>query len=452
MRAMLLPEPQEWVQPSVPWPVLRYRLLTLQRPISGTLDGVAGRRPVQNWACFGVAGAREQLLDAAHDGLAAHAVQIAVVAVELGRAGDAQPVAQAREDELVFVVGQRDLVRHRLVLDRQRHRVALGRVDRQADAQRRDVDRAQAAHRQHVGVGAQALEAAFAVGGLDMVDRAAGGAQRGHGVAHQEVDAVAAAALHQTAGEGIGVARLVLGGVGGAGEQRPHVAQRRLDAPPPRRPRSRGGRSPARASARPALRRRRTPSGSCRSAGCPGCAGRSRCRCRAAAAAACRGCRCPGARSARCCGACAPACTRAGTAAPTATGAIGAQAEQQRRVFAGQPLQHLQRRAGVGPGFGMADRDLAAVGEAGFGGRAGLAVDDGDVVPLLAQVIGRGDAEQAGAEDDDFHEEAPGMANAHGDPWACRSPCPRYLRDSAASTGAALLLRCVTGVTTLQTA
>ena len=68
-----------------------------------------------------------------------------------------------------------------------------------------------------------------------------------------------------------------------------------------------------------------------------------------------------------------------------------------------EPLQHLQRRARVGPGLGVADRDLAAVGEAGFGGRRGLAVDDGDVVALLAQEVGRGDAEQAGAENDDFH-------------------------------------------------
>jgi hypothetical protein len=47
---------------------------------------------------------------------------------------------------------------------------------------------------------------------------------------------------------------------------------------------------------------------------------------------------------------------------------VGADAEQQRRVFLAQPLQHLQRRARVGPGLGMADRDLPAVGKAGFGG------------------------------------------------------------------------------------
>ena len=51
MRAMLLPEPQECVQPSVPWPVLRNSFAGLLRPMIGTLLGVAGRRPVQNCAC-----------------------------------------------------------------------------------------------------------------------------------------------------------------------------------------------------------------------------------------------------------------------------------------------------------------------------------------------------------------------------------------------------------------
>src|SRR5262245_65294647 len=60
-----------------------------------------------------VASAGEYLLDALHDRLAAHAVEVAVVAVELRRAGDAQAVAQARVHELVLVVGERDLVRPR---------------------------------------------------------------------------------------------------------------------------------------------------------------------------------------------------------------------------------------------------------------------------------------------------------------------------------------------------
>lgn len=47
---MRLPDSQAWVQPSVPCAVLRNRLGSLQRPMVGTLLGVAGRRPVQNCA------------------------------------------------------------------------------------------------------------------------------------------------------------------------------------------------------------------------------------------------------------------------------------------------------------------------------------------------------------------------------------------------------------------
>jgi hypothetical protein len=49
-------------------------------------------------------------------------------------------------------------------------------------------------------------------------------------------------------------------------------------------------------------------------------------------------------------------------------------AEEQRRIFLAEPLQHLERRARIGPGFGVADRDLAAAGETGFGSRSGLPV------------------------------------------------------------------------------
>jgi hypothetical protein len=93
--------------------------------------------------------------------------------------------------------------------------------------------------------------------------------------------------------------------------------------------------------------------------------------------------------------------------APQPLAHVGTHAEEQRRVFLAQPLQNLQRGAGVGPGFGMADRDLAAVGEAGLRRRRGLAVDDGDLMTLLSQEVGRGDAEQAGAENHHVHGKTP---------------------------------------------
>jgi len=93
--------------------------------------------------------------------------------------------------------------------------------------------------------------------------------------------------------------------------------------------------------------------------------------------------------------------------APQPLAHVCAQAKEQRRIFAAQPLEQLERRAGVGPGLGVADGDLPAVGEAGFGAGRGLPVDDGDVVALLAQEISRGDAEQAGAHYDDSHKRTP---------------------------------------------
>jgi hypothetical protein len=178
-------------------------------PISGTLLGVAGRSPVQNWAWL-LSPAPGNSSSTRRDGLAAHPVQVAVVAVEFGRSRDAQAVAAgrgvAREHQLVFVIGEGDLVRLRGVLDRQRDRVALGRIDRQPDAQRRSIERAQRAHRRHEGVAADALETAFVVGRLHVVDAAAGFAQRGHGMAHREVPAGGGGQCDQLAREAVGIA------------------------------------------------------------------------------------------------------------------------------------------------------------------------------------------------------------------------------------------------------
>jgi len=83
---------------------------------------------------------------------------------------------------------------------------------------------------------------------------------------------------------------------------------------------------------------------------------------------------------------------------------VGAQTEEQGRIFLAQPLQHLERRAGVGPGLGVAHRDLAAVGKAGLGAGRTLAVDDGHFVTQLREEISRSHAEQAGAQNDHAHD------------------------------------------------
>jgi hypothetical protein len=89
--------------------------------------------------------------------------------------------------------------------------------------------------------------------------------------------------------------------------------------------------------------------------------------------------------------------------APAPLVGVQPRAEQQRRVVAQQPLGHLEGRAGIGPGLAEADRDLRAVGEAGLQRRVGLAVDDDDFMPLVEQIPGGGDADDAGAENDDLH-------------------------------------------------
>jgi hypothetical protein len=51
----------------------------------------------------------------------------------------------------------------------------------------------------------------------------------------------------------------------------------------------------------------------------------------------------------------------------------------------------------------MADRDLSAVGKAGFRCGMGLTVYHSDLVAELGQVVGRAHTEQAATEDEYFH-------------------------------------------------
>ena len=101
-------------------------------------------------------------------------------------------------------------------------------------------------------------------------------------------------------------------------------------------------------------------------------------------------------------GACRQALTQEGEA-PGPLVRIGAQAKQHRRVFAPQPFEHLLRRRWIGPGLGVAGRNLAAVGEAGFHRGRILAVDDRDLMPGAGQIPSAGHADYAGAQDCNFH-------------------------------------------------
>ncbi len=254
-------------------------------------------------------------------------------------------------------------------------------------------------------------------------------------MAHQEAHAVVLATLHEFAREAVGVTRFVLGGVGCAGQLWADVAQRGLDG------HRLVGRDHAPVAAQLAhLRGRRRGGVEFLAAGVEvQDALRALVVGDAALAPQLLQRRAAVGAQAHDLTDVVPRARRRALAqelqAPQPLAQVGAQAKQQRRVFLAQPLQDLQRRARVGPGLGMADRDLAAVGKAGLGRRRGLAVDDADFVPLLTKVIGRSDAEQAGAEYDHMHESSPGRGCARERrSRACRSPCPRYLRDSLRAT------------------
>ena len=89
---------------------------------------------------------------------------------------------------------------------------------------------------------------------------------------------------------------------------------------------------------------------------------------------------------------------------PQPLAGVGAQAEQQRRIFLAQPFEQLERRTGVGPGLGVADGNLSAVGEAGLGARRILAIDDGHIVTQLLKEISGGGADDTGSDDDHAHD------------------------------------------------
>jgi len=77
--------------------------------------------------------------------------------------------------------------------------------------------------------------------------------------------------------------------------------------------------------------------------------------------------------------------------------------DDQRAVDHQQPFDGLDRNARAGPGRGVAVTQLAGIAEAGLEPGARLALDDGDLMSGLGQVICRGGPDDAGAQDEDFH-------------------------------------------------
>ena len=78
--------------------------------------------------------------------------------------------------------------------------------------------------------------------------------------------------------------------------------------------------------------------------------------------------------------------------------------DHQRAVLHQKPLDRLDRHAGAGPWRGIAGRHLAGIGKAGLQRRLRLTVDDRHLMAGFGEVIGRGDADDAAAENQDFHD------------------------------------------------
>ena len=66
-------------------------------------------------------------------------------------------------------------------------------------------------------------------------------------------------------------------------------------------------------------------------------------------------------------------------------------------------LRHLPQHLGRGDGVDVGVGEPAGIAARGPGGRA-LAVDDGDLVALVGQGVGAGEADEARADDGDFHD------------------------------------------------
>ena len=83
--------------------------------------------------------------------------------------------------------------------------------------------------------------------------------------------------------------------------------------------------------------------------------------------------------------------------------AASAAGDAHRRMLGEEVAQHLARHAGRGPRRDVAGRDDAGIGETGLGGDAAAALEHRDLVAVGGELVGGGDADNAGADDGDAH-------------------------------------------------
>ena len=343
--------------------------------------------------------AREQVAHHLLERGAALRVQAQVEARELGHAAHADAVVEARDGHLVGLVEHGRLRRQRFVDQRHRERIALDRVDGNVEAQRGDGRARVAAEGHHVAVGREHL----AGRGAHAADAAALGLERLDALAEAEVHAQAARDLGQAAREQVAVAGLVVRQPQAAREAVARAGQRGFDACQRIAVEQFVGHAAFLEHRDVALHRVELRLRAEQLQGAAGAvlvlqASLGAQRLQAAAAvlghphhaflvdrialgrAVAQHLRHPAQLEQR---------------------AVGA--DRQRRMLLEHPLDRLQRNAGRGPGRGVAGRHLARVAEAGFLGRTGLPVEQGDVGARAREVVGRGGADHAAAQNDDFH-------------------------------------------------
>ncbi|MNF74370.1 hypothetical protein D3C84_564000 [compost metagenome] len=90
---------------------------------------------------------------------------------------------------------------------------------------------------------------------------------------------------------------------------------------------------------------------------------------------------------------------------------IGGGLDGQRRVTLQQPLDRLERHARCSPGRGVAWRDLAGVGKAGFHGGGRLAVDHDHFIPFARQIIGTGGTDHTTTKHQNSHVQSLNAVN-----------------------------------------
>ncbi len=93
---------------------------------------------------------------------------------------------------------------------------------------------------------------------------------------------------------------------------------------------------------------------------------------------------------------------------------VGLGAEVQRPLGIEQPERHLAEHARPGEGCDVGVGELAAIGEGGAAAGPGLGVHHGDFVPFAGEEVGGGQADDAGAEDEDAHGGAVSLRGAGG--------------------------------------